>query len=144
MWVRDFSPYFIEHDVDIVFGGHIHAYERFYIDGVHYVNSGGSGGVPHRLNLNHDYPFATRQYSEETYNYVTIVGDEESLLIQARYPNGVVFDEFVIGPNLTYVPTPDEEMPSSKKRDNPNKRNLRFPSMAPLISLFPFFRKAYK
>ncbi len=144
IWVRDFDQYFIDHEVDIVFGGHIHAYERFYINGIHYLNTGGSGGVPHRLDLHHHYPFATRQYSEATYNYVTITGDETSLTIQGRYPDGTVFDEFVIGPGLVYVPTPDEEMPSSEKRVKPGKRNIRLPAMAPLISIFPFFRKAYK
>ncbi|NQU99789.1 MAG: metallophosphoesterase [Parcubacteria group bacterium] len=144
MWVREFDPYFVDYGVDVVFSGHIHAYERFYVNGVHYVNTGGSGGVPHRLDLYHDYPFATREYSEATYNYVTVTGDEESLTIQARYPDGEVFDEFVIGPGLEYVGVPDESVPASSDKRNLNKRNIRLPAMAPLFSLFPFFRKIYK
>ena len=137
MWVRGFDSYLIEHEVDIVFGGHIHAYERFYINGIHYVNTGGSGGVPHRLNLNHNYPFATRQYSEETYNYVTVSGDDELLTIQSHYPSGEVFDEFVIGPEIEYVNDPDESYPLAGK-GSLNKRNVRLPTMAPLFSLLKF------
>jgi hypothetical protein len=141
MWTREFDSYFVEHEVDIVFGGHIHAYERFYIDGVHYLNTGGSGGVPHQLDENHDYPFATRQYSEETYNYVTVSGDEESLLISARYLDSEVFDEFVIGPEIEYVSEPDEEFPLSKINKNHNKRNVKFSFIVPFLSFFSFFKK---
>ena len=138
MWTREFDSYFVDHEIDIVFGGHIHAYERFYIEGVHYLNTGGSGGVPHLLDEHHDYPFATRQYSEETYNYVTVSGDEESLLISARYPDGDVFDEFVIGPEIEYVSTPDEEFPLLKIND---KRNLKFSFLASFLAFFKFNKK---
>jgi len=108
MWARAFDDEFVKYGVDVVFTGHIHAYERFYINGIHYVNSGGGGGVPHTLDAYHDYPYATREYHEETYNYVTINGDNESIIIEAYYINGTIFDSFVIKPGVDYISHPDE------------------------------------
>jgi len=39
------EPIFIENEVDIVFNGHMHCYEHFYVNGIHYVVTGG-GGAP--------------------------------------------------------------------------------------------------
>lgn len=114
-WARQFDNTFQEHNVDIVFMGHIHAYERFYINGVHYVVTGGGGGVPHTLNMYHDYPFATREYSELTYNYVTASGDSQSILIEARHLDGSVFDSFSITKGVPYVPHPDEQLKVKNK-----------------------------
>ncbi len=77
IWARGFTDIFEDHNVDVVFMGHIHAYERFYIDGVHYIATGGGGGVPHTLDANHHYPYGTREYSELTYNYVSVFGNNE-------------------------------------------------------------------
>ena len=39
------EPIFIENKVDIIFNGHMHCYEHFYVNGIHYVVTGG-GGAP--------------------------------------------------------------------------------------------------
>ncbi len=39
------EPIFIENKVDIVFNGHMHCYEHFYVNGIHHVVTGG-GGAP--------------------------------------------------------------------------------------------------
>ncbi len=99
IWARGFEPIFREHNVDAVFMGHIHAYERFYINGINYVVSGGAGGVPHRLNLHttpFDFPPDSRIYAEETHNYLTMELTKDRAVIQAHYPNMQVFDSFVI------------------------------------------------
>ncbi|MDD5719690.1 MAG: metallophosphoesterase [Candidatus Krumholzibacteria bacterium] len=98
-WARVFDPLFVEYGVDIVFNGHTHAYERFVIDGVNYIVSGGGGGVPHPLgddNFGSNYPFGSRICCAEANHYVTVAGNEESLRIQACYLSGEVFDSFEI------------------------------------------------
>lgn len=39
------EPIFLEHGVDVVFTGHTHCYEHFYVNGLHYVVTAG-GGAP--------------------------------------------------------------------------------------------------
>ena len=36
---------FVDHGVRLVFAGHAHAYERFVVDGIHYVVDGGGGAL---------------------------------------------------------------------------------------------------
>jgi hypothetical protein len=44
--LRDlWEPVFLEHHVDIVFTGHMHCYEHLYVNGIHYIVTGG-GGAP--------------------------------------------------------------------------------------------------
>lgn len=124
LWARGFDSTFQKHGVDIVFMGHVHAYERFYINGVHYIATGGAGGIPHTLDVYHDYPVATREYSELTYNYVTVSGDDKSVLIEARYPDGKVFDSFSITQGIPYVPNPDESLKAISK-DSSRKKSIK-------------------
>lgn len=98
-YARQFDPIMKEHEVDAVFMGHVHAYERFYIDGINYVVSGGSGGVPHSLNLytsEEDFPAGSRKYYEETYNYLTMEMNRKYATVRVYYPNGESFDGFTI------------------------------------------------
>jgi len=39
------EPIFLEHGVNVVFTGHMHCYEHFYVNGLHYVVTAG-GGAP--------------------------------------------------------------------------------------------------
>lgn len=39
------EPIFLEDGVDVVFNGHMHCYEHFYVKGIHYIVTGG-GGAP--------------------------------------------------------------------------------------------------
>lgn len=39
------EPIFLENGVDVVFNGHMHCYEHFYVKGIHYIVTGG-GGAP--------------------------------------------------------------------------------------------------
>jgi len=42
-------PIFVSKGVNIVFNGHIHAYEHFIRDGIHYITTGGGGAPPSSL-----------------------------------------------------------------------------------------------
>ena len=44
-WGPILLPLFEEYDVDLVFCGHIHAYERLFYNGIHFITTGG-GGAP--------------------------------------------------------------------------------------------------
>lgn len=96
MWSRSFHQVFRDHEINAVFCGHIHAYERFLVDGIHYVVAGGAGGVPHQLNAVDHYIPGTRQCAVETHGYLTVVGDPAQLVATAWNPDGEVIDEFVI------------------------------------------------
>jgi predicted phosphodiesterase len=82
-------PLFEAYDVDIVFNGHDHLYERSAKDGVYYIVTGGAGGGLHEPNQNTN-PY--QEYVESTHHYCTVDISGSQLLHQARYPNGEVFD----------------------------------------------------
>ncbi len=44
-WGPILLPLFEEHGVDLVFCGHVHAYERLFYKGIHFITTGG-GGAP--------------------------------------------------------------------------------------------------
>lgn len=98
------DPVFRQYNVDIVFMGHTHAYERFDYGGVNYIVTGGAGGVLHTLVEPDDPPILPGVppppdpliYAEETHNYVTVVVTDLFAYIAARYPDGTVFDSFHI------------------------------------------------
>lgn len=94
------SPLFEKYGVDIVFSGHVHAYERTYPikagkvseDGVVYVITGGGGA---RLEEPVNYK-DTRWSShvESAYHVTRVKIDGDSLLLEALKPGGVVFDSY--------------------------------------------------
>jgi hypothetical protein len=86
-------PLFEAYDVDIVFNGHDHLYERSGKDGVYYIVTGGGGGGLHIPNQN---PNPYQEYVESTYHFCTIDVSGLQLLHQARYPDGEVFDTLSI------------------------------------------------
>jgi predicted phosphodiesterase len=95
-YAREFDPIFQTYDVDIVFMGHIHAYERFYINGIHYVVTGGSGGVPHSLNVHNDYPLGSRMAFAESYNYMTVQANKKIAFIETKDSDDNIIDSFYI------------------------------------------------
>jgi len=98
-WARAFGSLFVEYQVSVVFAGHTHAYERFSINGLDYVVSGGGGGVPHVIgddNNGAHYPFGSRVHVEQTHHYLTVEGDAESLIVTAWDLDGRAFDSFLV------------------------------------------------
>ena len=100
------EPIFLEHGVDVVFNGHMHCYEHFYVDGLHHVVTGGGGAplqdpidaVPNGL--------VFRRYGMLHYIRVTIADDMmrvEAIPVASVYddevypvPSGRPIDSFTI------------------------------------------------
>jgi len=78
-------------DVDIVFNGHDHSYERGKVKNVTYVVTGG-GGAP-LYDIGHKW---WTIYSEKTFHYCLLSCNMTKLSFKAIKPNGTVFDAFEI------------------------------------------------
>jgi 3',5'-cyclic AMP phosphodiesterase CpdA len=99
------SPLFERYDVDIVFNGHCHNYERSVNNGVVYVTTGG-GGAPLAGVNNHPNPHQV--YAESLYHHCVIDIDGGRLTCRGvRADNGEEFDEFT----LTRTPAGRSEKP---------------------------------
>jgi predicted phosphodiesterase len=80
-------PLFERYNVEIVFSGHNHDYERGKVNGISYIVIGG-GGAPL-------YDVGTSSwtiYSESTYHHCTLLIDGGKVEYAAVKPNGSVFD----------------------------------------------------
>ena len=85
------TPLFSIFNVDIVFNGHDHCYERGRVNDVNYIVTGG-GGAPL-------YKVGEKWWtikSEQTYHYCIIKADQKSLIYEAKKPDGTLFDSFTI------------------------------------------------
>ncbi|MDT8356981.1 MAG: metallophosphoesterase family protein [Methanomicrobiaceae archaeon] len=100
---------FAEHGVDAVFSGHVHAYERYVMDGIQYIVAGTGGGPPYPLSANRTEGFATA--IERTIGYVRVavgndsvkmefmpvalVSEDQTEIVEV-YPPGTVGDTVVL------------------------------------------------
>ncbi|KYK31065.1 MAG: hypothetical protein AYK22_02650 [Thermoplasmatales archaeon SG8-52-3] len=83
-----FFEYF---NVDIVFNGHDHCYERGKVKSVNYIVTGGGGAPP--------YDTGNKWWtvhSEKTFHYCLISCNNDQLSFNAIKLNGTIFDSFVI------------------------------------------------
>lgn len=107
-YARAFNSICQDCGVDMVFNGHIHAYERFLINGIHYVVSGGAGGFgcgrelrgAHCLDANTDatYLEPMRRADAETNHYLTMELSESACTLTARDLSGGTIDTLSIAP----------------------------------------------
>ncbi len=73
-WVRDdWVPLFTQKNVDIVIGGHMHAYQRGSTNGVVYVVSGGGGGTLDTERVA-SWPFVQVEYSQYHFDIMEVNG----------------------------------------------------------------------
>lgn len=73
-WVRnDWVPLFTQKNVDIVIGGHMHAYQRGATNGVVYIVSGGGGGYLDTERVA-SWPFVEVEYSKYHFDIMEING----------------------------------------------------------------------
>lgn len=78
--------------VDLVFSGHVHAYERLEKDGVMYVISGGGGAGLYTPTERSDY---SRVY-EMKHHYVKLSPGHDGLHLEAFTVDGSVIDSFIV------------------------------------------------
>jgi hypothetical protein len=73
-WVQnDWVPLFIQKHVDLVIGGHMHAYQRGMTNGVMYVVSGGGGGALD-TEVVASWPFVQVEYSQYHFDLMRVSG----------------------------------------------------------------------
>jgi 3',5'-cyclic AMP phosphodiesterase CpdA len=105
-WRQLLAPIFEQHEVDIVFNGHDHIYERTHpINGVVYIVSGGGGGPLYRV-----IPQSFSAYAAAKYHTVFVTLDGCALTLQALEPDGTVLDTMTLTKTCrmpTPEPTPD-------------------------------------
>lgn len=92
--IDNLVPLFELYNVDMVFSGHSHAYERYFNKGVYYIVTGGGGAPLHRPLKDKKIPI--RQAGEKEYHYCVIDVDSESLTLSARDNSGDEFDTIEI------------------------------------------------
>uniref|UniRef100_A0A7C4TBF3 Metallophosphoesterase family protein n=1 Tax=candidate division WOR-3 bacterium TaxID=2052148 RepID=A0A7C4TBF3_UNCW3 len=86
------SPIFENYNVDIVFCGHDHSYERTKkINGVIYIICAGGGAPLYDVGRNE-----WTEYSEKTYHFCLIKIKNKELLLKAIKPDGTVFDSLLL------------------------------------------------
>lgn len=78
-------------NVDIVFNGHDHSYERGNVNGINYIVTGG-GGAP-LYNIGESW---WTEYSEKCYHYCLISADSNKLTLDAKKPDGTIIDKLTI------------------------------------------------
>ena len=83
---------FEQYDVDIVFAGHDHDYERTIpINDVVYIVTGGGSAILYGVDMR-----KWLAYAEATYHFCLVKIMGKKLILEAIKPDGSVFDRLVI------------------------------------------------
>lgn len=85
-------PLFEEYEVDIVFSGHDHSYERSLYNGIYYIVAGG-GGAPL---YDQERTSAVSQKFLKSYNFCVIEVEEDKLNIDVYDEESVLIDTFEV------------------------------------------------
>lgn len=92
-----YAPIFQENDVKLVLHGHLHGYERFEMDGLTYVTSGGGGALISGIDKNPTRPECEyRKASGGFYHGMIFEVLEDKLRATTIDDKGAVRDEFEI------------------------------------------------
>ena len=85
----------------MVICGHVHGYERFVVDGIHYVTDGGGGALTYDLDENREDVEAARPgesdlrvVAERTYGCMEIVVADGTVLVTRTNVDGETTDSF--------------------------------------------------
>lgn len=91
----------VRHGVQMVICGHVHGYERFVVDGIHYVTDGGGGALTYDLDENREDVEAARPgesdlrvVAERTYGCMEIVVADGTVLVTRTNVDGETTDSF--------------------------------------------------
>ena len=85
------KPVFEYFDVDIVFNGHDHCYERAQVNNITYVVTGGGGAPLYDVGCSW-----WTVHAEKTYHYCLVTANQSVLTFEAIKPDGTLFDAFSI------------------------------------------------
>lgn len=96
-------PLFERYGVDIVFSGHVHAYEHSLVNGVHYLTTGG-GGATLATSWNSAQPWTV--YREACYEFVLVDVRGDTVVTCGVRVNGTEFDSLVLVRNLVGATEP--------------------------------------
>jgi acid phosphatase type 7 len=86
-------PLFERYGVEVVFCGHVHAYEHSAVNGVHYITTGG-GGASLSTGWNAIQPWTV--YREACYEFVRIDVGPDSIVTRGIRVNGTEFDTLLL------------------------------------------------
>ena len=92
------------HGVKLVLCGHVHGFERFVVDGVHYTTDGGGGALTYNLDEKREEVEAARPgesdlrvVAERTYGCLEIVVDDGTVRVTRTNVDGETTDGFSFG-----------------------------------------------
>ncbi|MHA1910452.1 MAG: metallophosphoesterase [Candidatus Kariarchaeaceae archaeon] len=88
------EPIFKQYEVDLVFSGHDHMYERSYKDEINYITTGGAGAPVYMPSPNADTTYSVKQVSEN--HIIMVEASATSLRLDAYFINGSIFDTFTL------------------------------------------------
>ena len=102
-------PLFEQYDIDLVFNGHTHDYERGILNDVCYVITGGGGCSLEPGGQYYDYDHVTVRVCEYHFTYISISGN--TLQLEAINKDGVEIDNLVINKETNSVERDDNAVP---------------------------------
>ena len=82
------------YNVDAVFNGHNHDYEHGIVNGVHHIVAGGGGAPLYGLIDPYTPQGWTIVARESTYQFCYLTVNGSSYTMEAKYPDGTVFDSY--------------------------------------------------
>lgn len=114
-------PLFEAHNVDMVFNGHTHSYERGSLNGVHYFISGGGGG--NLDTFGRDFPHVL--FSTAEYHFLRLDINGLKLDLKAIDTTGAVFDSLTVTkePPVSVGDTPNQPDQITLRQNYPNPFN---------------------
>jgi len=98
---QNLVPLFETYNVDMVFNGHTHDYERGYLNGVYYIITGG-GGAPLENGVHaYDYEHVSVWINQHQFTYIQL--DDKTLTLQAINKDGELIDTFSFDKSTTAI-----------------------------------------
>lgn len=89
-------PILEKYKVSVVFHGHDHNYQHFYVNGINYIVAGGGGAPLYSISKPDRYTVK----AEKVYNYIICDVDENKLVLRAYRLGGSLLEKIEIKPRV--------------------------------------------